>query len=183
MSSKKSYLTDEVKALISVKGERVQVSPWGIEKEGLRRFCQALMDPDPRSWDEDFARTTRYGEIVTPAIYCTYSGRQTPAADDPITKAFKENPVSDGIGGVRSSRGSLPSVPTELKRVLNAGNGIELLRYPSLGDIIYSQASYADITEREGRDGSRMLIITTETVYTNQDGETLCITRASSIRR
>ncbi len=186
MTSAKTYLTEEVKALIGATAERIQVSPWGIEKEGLRRFSQALMDPDPRYWDEDFARNTKYGEIITPAIFCTYTSRQTLDADDPITRAFKENPVSDGIGGVRGGggrRGSLPNVPTDLKRILNAGNEIEMFKYPSLGDIIYSQAKIADIVEREGRDGNRMLIITTETEYTNQKGERLCITRASSIRR
>ncbi len=29
-TEKKTYLTDDVKALIGATGERVQVSPWGI---------------------------------------------------------------------------------------------------------------------------------------------------------
>ena len=56
-------------------------------------------------------------------------------------------------------------------------------QYPKLGDRVFSQAKYADIKERVGKDGSRMLIVTTENVYTNQNGEVLCILRASSIRR
>ena len=52
-----------------------------------------------------------------------------------------------------------------------------------MGDQVYSQARYADIVEREQRDGSPMLVITTETRYYNQRGDLLCITRASSIRR
>jgi hypothetical protein len=70
-----------------------------------------------------------------------------------------------------------------LKRVLNAGNEIEVRQYPKLGDRIFSQAKYSDIKERVAKDGARMLIVTTETVYTNQNGEVLCILRASSIRR
>ena len=66
---------------------------------------------------------------------------------------------------------------------LTAGNEIELRQYPKLGERIYSQAKYADIKERVGKDGSRMLIVTTETVYTNQNDDVLCILRASSIRR
>ena len=64
-----------------------------------------------------------------------------------------------------------------------AGNEIELRQYPKLGDRIFSQARYSDIRERVAKDGSRMLIITTETTYTNQNGEVLCILRASQIRR
>ena len=47
----------------------------------------------------------------------------------------------------------------------------------------FSQARYADIKERVQKDGSRMLVVTTETLYTNQNGELLCILRASQIRR
>lgn len=185
MPETKSALTDEIRALIGVTAERVEANLWGIEREDLRRFTQAIMDPDPRYWDEPFAKTTKFGGIITPPIYCTYLSRKTPpGADDPITRAFSENPNSDGIGGVATERrGALPPIPTNLKRIMNAGNEIELLKYPTLGDRIFSQAKIADIKERVGKDGSPMLIITTETVYTDQHGGVLCILRASTLRR
>lgn len=186
MSCDKTFLTDEVKAVIGATADRVEASLWGIEKEGLRRFTQAIMDPDPRYWDEDFARTTKFGKIITPPIYCTYLGRKTPpGADDPISRAFRENPTSDGIGGLEKEDdgGVLPRVPTELVRVLNAGNEIEVYQYPGLGDRIFSQARIADIRERVGRDGSHMLIVTTETTFTNELEEVLCVVRAASMRR
>ena len=182
-----SALTPEVKAVIGATAEKIEASfPWGIEREGLRIFTQAIMDPDPRYWDDEFAKKTKFGAIITPPIYCTYIGRRTrPGAEDPITRAFEENPESDGIQGVRTpeTRGGLPNLPTPHVRTLNAGNEIEVRQYPKLGDRIFSQARYADIKERVGKDGSRMLIVTTETVYTNQNDEVLCILRASSIRR
>src|SRR5512139_861551 len=114
-----SVLTDKVKSVIGATGEKIEASlPWGIEREGLRIFTQAIMDPDPRYWDDEFAKSTKFGAIITPPIYCTYLGRRTrPGADDPITRAFAENPNSDGIGGVRDaeSRGKLPDIPTPLK--------------------------------------------------------------------
>jgi hypothetical protein len=182
-----SALTPAVKAVIGAQAEKIEASlPWGIEREGLRIFCNAIMDPDPRYWDDEFAKTTKFGGIVTPPIYCTYLGRRTrQGTEDPITRAFQENPESDGIVGVRApdTRGGLPDIPTPLVRTLNAGNEIELRQYPKLGDRIFSQARYADIKERVGKDGSRMLIVTIETVYTNQNDEVLCILRASSIKR
>ena len=182
-----SALTAEVKAVIGATAEKIEASlPWGIEREGLRVFTNAIMDPDPRYWDDEFAKTTKFGGVITPPIYCTYLGRRTrPGSEDPVTRAFAENPNSDGIGGVRTpeTRGGLPDVPTKLMRVLNAGNEIEVRQYPKLGDRIFSQAKYSDIKERLAKDGARMLIVTTETVYTNQNDEVLCILRASTIRR
>jgi acyl dehydratase len=183
-----SALTPAVKAVIGASAAKIEASlPWGIEREGLRIFTNAIMDPDPRYWDDEFAKTTKFGGIITPPIYCTYLGRRTRAGgEDPVTRAFAENPNSDGIGGVRDNEdgpGSLPKVPTHLKRILNAGNEIEVRQYPKLGDRVFSQAKYSDIKERVGKDGSRMLIVTTENIYTNQNGEVLCILRASTIRR
>ena len=184
MTTSESKLTDEIKALIGAEGELVESSWWIVEKEGLRRFTQALMDPDPRMWDEEFAKSSRYGEIVTPGIYIQYLGKTPPWAEDPVTRGFRENPVSDGNALPRGRRrGSLPPINTDLVRILNAGNDIEVFQYPSLGDRIYNQSRYANIEERVGRDGSHMLITTTETLHYNQRGDLLCITRGSGIRR
>ncbi len=185
-SKEQSALTAEVKAIIGKTAERIEASlSGGIEREGLRRFTQAIMDPDPRYWDDDFAKTTRYGHVITPPIYCSYlAARAQPGSEDSVTRAFKEDPESDGIGGIREGgKGSLPPVPTPLKRILNGGNEIELRQYPKLGDRIFSQAKYHSIKESVGKDGTQMLVVTTEFTYTNQDGEVLCILRYSLIRR
>ena len=177
-----SALTPEVKAMIGISGETVEA--WGeVNEEYLRRFTQALMDPDPRYWDQEFAEGTQYGQIITPPIMVSYMAtRIRPDQDDPITRAFEENPESDGIGRVERP-GALPPVPTPLVRVLNAGNELEIYKYPSIGDKIFFQNRYSDIRERSGRDGQAFLIITTETTYKNQDDQVLCITRSSTIRR
>ena len=168
--------------MIGVRGEIVEA--WGVvDPEYLRRFSQALMDPDPRYWDQEFAESTQYGEIITPPIMVSYMASRTrPDQEDPITRAFAEDPMSDGVGRVER-HGALPAVPTHLVRVLNAGNELEVYKYPSIGDKIYFQNRYTDIRERVGRDGRPFLIITTETTYKNQNEDLLCITRASTIRR
>jgi hypothetical protein len=168
--------------MIGVAGDTVEA--WGlVDAEYLRRFTQAVMDPDPMYWDEEYARDSRYGEITTPPIMVSYmASRIRPDQEDPITRAFEENPESDGIGSVERP-GELPPVPTNLVRVLNAGNELEIYKYPSIGDKVYFQNRYSDIRERVGRDGKPFLIITRETRYWNQQNQVLCITRASTIRR
>ena len=137
MSETTNPLTDAIKALVGITAEKVEASPpWGIEREGLRIFTNAIMDPDPRYWDDEFATTTKFGGIIAPPIYCSYIGRKTLAGvEDPITRAFHENPESDGIGGVREGgadrKGALPPIPTPLKRILNAGNEIEVYNTPA----------------------------------------------------
>ena len=75
-STSESALTPAVKAVIGATAEKIEASlPWGVEREGLRIFTQAIMDPDPRYWDDEFAKTTKFGGIITPPIYCTYLGR------------------------------------------------------------------------------------------------------------
>ena len=105
-----SVLTPEVKAMIGVEGELIE--SWGtVDVEYLRRFTQAVMDPDPRYWDEDFAKSTHYGAIIVPPIMVSYmTQRIRPEAEDAITAAFKENPMSDGIGSVKRP-GELPEIP------------------------------------------------------------------------
>ena len=39
------------------------------------------------------------------------------------------------------------------------------------------------VKENVAKDGTHMLVVTTETIYTNQNGEVLCMLRASQIRR
>jgi hypothetical protein len=42
---------------------------------------------------------------------------------------------------------------------------------------------YSDVKGRVTKDGTAMLVVTTQTTYTNQDNDVLCILRASTIRR
>ena len=102
-----SALTAEVKAVIGATGEKIEASlPWGIEREGLRIFTQAIMDPDPRYWDDEFAKTTKFGadHHAADLLHRTSGRRARPGTEDPVTRAFEENPNSDGIGGRAHAR-------------------------------------------------------------------------------
>ena len=141
------------------------------------------MDPDPRYWDDDFCKTTPYGEIIVPPIMVSYFPNRVPQSEeDSITVGFQKNANFDGFSGVKRA-GELPGIPTDLVRILNAGNELEIYMYPSLGDTIFFQNKYSDIKERIGRDGKPFLIVTVETTFKNQDSQVLCVTRASIIRR
>jgi hypothetical protein len=49
-----NYITSEVLALIGVQSEWVEIYH-PVQESEVRRFFQAIMDPNPRSWDEQWA--------------------------------------------------------------------------------------------------------------------------------
>ena len=169
-------LTPQVRAMIGVAGDPVEC--WGVvDQEYLRRFTQALMDPDPMYWDQEYAGGTRYGGLTAPPIMVSYLPMRRPPSDrDSLTRTFEENP---GTGGP----GRLPPLPTSLSRVIEVGEELEVYKYPGIGDRIHFQNRYAHIGEQAGREGNPCLAVTIETIYRNHKAEVLCIIRTSLVRR
>lgn len=176
-------LTAEVRAMIGVTTARSLLGT--VEPEGVRRFSQAIMDPDPRYWDADFAATTPPGVCVAPPLYCAHFNLKRPAgAPDPFEDAFAANPDWDGSSvALGAAAQTLPVLPTPLVRILNGGNEIELLRYPRVGDRVYAQLRYADISGRTDKQGRPLLIVVIESVYTDQNEAVLCRLRQTLLRR
>ena len=171
-----SPLTPQVRAMIGVTGEPVEC--WGtVDPEYLRRFTQALMDPDPIYWNQEYAGGTQYGAIAAPPIMVSYLPMRRPPSDrDSLTRTFEENP---GLGGP----GRLPPLPTSLSRITEVGEELEVYKYPGVGDRIHYQNRYADIVEQAGGEGDPCLAVTIETTYQDHKSEILCIIRTSLIRR
>lgn len=185
-NSGQQVVTDEHRALIGVEANPV-TSAEPLERGAMRRFVQAIMDPDPAYWDEEYAKGTKYGGVVVPPLAITSVNRRRAGTPDPF-EHFKDDPDWDGAsppaGRVHPVEpGSLPPVLTPtLPRLLNGGIAAEFFAYGRPGDYITAQQKYVEITERTGRDGP-MVIVVTETAYTNQDGLSLCKVRQTLIRR
>ena len=157
-----SVLTPEVRAMIGVEGEVIE--SWGfVDEEYLRRFTQAVMDPDPRYWDREFAEGTKFGGVIAPPIMVSYMvGRHRPEQEDPITRAFKENPESDGIGSVERPRRTAAGTDApgpRAERGQRAGNlqvpqhrGQGLFPEPLLGHPRALRARRAGIPHHQRRD-------------------------------
>jgi acyl dehydratase len=174
-----SYITPEIKALIGVEGEP-QTSWEPVERSEVRRFAQAVMDDDPVFWNDAFAKSTRYGGVVAPALFPFFAYRCAPGSPDPLAPAATD-PDFDGFMGLLTT-GLPPILLPMLPRLLNGGNEVEFYRLPKLGDCITARAKYLDIYEKTGRSGT-MVFIVVETRYTNQHDELLMISRLTLIRR
>lgn len=143
-----SFITDEIRKLIGVESEP---SVYEVEKEPIRRWADAIGDPNPLYHDEEYAKKLGYRSIIAPPSFLDNY----------------EYPIKVGkfIGFKRSAT-----------RNLNGGNEYEFFLPVQAGDVITRTTKYADIYERDGRLG-KMLFVITEFTFRNQKGEMLGIGR------
>src|ERR1044072_5172491 len=108
--------------MVGVKGPPIP-APEPVERGAIRRFVQAIMDPDPLYSDESYA-ISRFGFVVAPPLFplhaCDPSCRQPLGSADPLEPALTD-PDFDGAGvsiGVWN-------VDVGLARQLNGGNDVD----------------------------------------------------------
>ncbi len=172
-----TYITDEVKSYIGREGKEMISGP--VTECEVRRFIQAIMDPDPIHWNEEYAKKTRYRGVVAPPLFVTHIFRTPAGAPDPLEEGFKKAPDFDGLTLVRVG---IEAPPLPLKRTLNAGNEIEFFKYPRVGERVVAKGKIVDIYEREGKAG-KMIFFVVEITYVNQSGEVVAKARRTLIRR
>ncbi len=143
-------VTDEVRAQIGTQGE---ARTYEVERGAIRRFAEAIGDPNPLFNDEPAARETRFGGMIAPPTFC------------------------------RSLGSAIPQVKLDLPgfRALDGGSDWEYRTPIRPGDRIIVQSRIADIRETAGRLGP-MVFLVVETSYTNQFGQ-LCTRQRSTIIR
>ena len=178
-----TLMTDKVRGLIGTSTGVMEM--YGtVDHETIRRFVHGIPDQDPIYWDDDAA--SRFGGVVAPPLSPVYtSGRRPPWEQDRMAEVMREDPYSDGGGGMGRKEEGLPSIrsvaPT--RSHLHAGDEIELLAFPKLGDKIFHQSRWVDVIEKKGRDGRPFLLVTRETRYWNQDDQLLLVVRGLGIER
>jgi len=124
-----------------------------IERGAIRRFAEAIGDPHPLFNSEAEARNTRFGGMIAPPTF------------------------------YRSLMAAIPDVKIDMPsfRGLDGGSDWEYFEPARPGDRITVQTKIAGLRESEGRLGT-MVIITTETSYTNQFGRVCALQRSRAIR-
>ena len=147
-----SLITPELQALLGKEGEP---EFFEVEKGQLKRLAQALGDPNPLWNDLDYARKSRYGNIIAPPTFLVNSGL--------IKLAVK---LTDMMGPSRNW--------------LDVGMEIEFFKPIEAGDTITSTAKLIDLKEKRGKKGP-MLILLLEATYKNQRGEVVKICRNTFI--
>jgi len=142
-----SVITDEMREAVGKESPPMTLE---VEKTNCRMFARAVGHTDLIFYDEDYARSKGYRNIVAPPGFFG-------------TPIFKP-----GAGRGEGPPGRGFSIP--YKRVLNGGTDYEYFETICAGDTLTATSKIAGFTEREGSIGP-MLITERETTYTNQDGK------------
>ncbi len=157
-----SELPDSVTSRIGVS----QTRRYQVTARDIRRFAQAIGATDPVHSDEAYARTTRYGTIVAPPLFCqslTYDEvppEQLPADGSPVELA----------------------VPIPAQRAVGGGSEYTIERLVRAGEAITVTSTLKDVYTRQGKSGLLYLVVV-ETRFAAEDGQPVATEVATYIKR
>lgn len=159
-------LPDELTSFIGKSGEAKITE---VDKCGIRRYAEAIDDPNPLYGDDEYARNSRYGSIIAPPAFFGWKTKwtQKDTASSDTRKQLLEALVKAGFTNPAT---------------VNAGEEYEFFRPARPGDTLVATSAITDMREREGRTG-RMVFIITETTYLNQNGDLVAKARATMMQR
>jgi acyl dehydratase len=141
------------------------ISVSDIKKWAIAAYWPAA--PPPIYWDEDYAKTTRWGGIIAPPEFNPFAW--------PIHREIEPS-VNLPAGGKSVAADGAPG-----NRGMNGGQVIEYFAPMRPGDVMSSTTALVDWNERKTRLGLTLFSIS-ETRWTNQKGELVKISRNTSIR-
>jgi len=155
-------ISREALKLIGVEKQRKYV----VTKKDIRRFAQAIGDPNPLYYDEVYAKTTRFESIVAPPLFChsvafeDVSPEQLPPDGSPVEA----------------------DVPIPAKRMVGGGSVFENYIRFKPGDTIVVKAKIKDLYTKQGKSGLLYFIVH-ETCFYNQNNELAAKETATFIKR
>jgi len=145
-------------------GEKVR--HYEVTKRDIKRFAQAIGEADPIHFDEEYAKTTRYGGIIAPPLFCQMF-------------TFEDVPA-DRLPGDGSPIEI--DVPIPAQRTVGGASSYEIFQRVRAGDRITAKSTLKDVFTKEGKSG-RLYFVVVETEFSNQREETVAKETATYIKR
>ena len=165
-------LPEEITKFIGTGGG---VTVYEVEKGAIKKFADAVDDPNPFYWDEEYAENSRYGSIIAPPGFFGWPVKL--AKRSTFLRAAETEGSSDTRGNV-----GVALVEAGYPRVLDGGMEYDFFCPVRAGDTLAASSVIKDVIGREGSTG-KMAFVITETTYINQNGELVAKARATSIHR
>ena len=174
-----TIVTPAVLAMIGKQGKPEQACE-EMSKGDHRRYVLSIMSDLPLWHDQAAAKKTIYGANQSPAPQTlravNFLYRRALNTPDPIRNG-EEDPRGD-LSDENELRIPFPKGVASF----HGGDEVEYFRMPSIGDRITVTRKVVNIVAKTGRSG-KIAVAYVDVIHTNQKGEVLCITRASTIRR
>jgi acyl dehydratase len=155
-------LSEEARAAIG----RTSEHTYEVTAKDIRRYAQAIGDPNPVYRDEAAAANSRWGGIVAPPLFCH-------------SLAFEDVPVDRLHADGRPAELDVP-LPTD--RSFGAGSSFTVGVPVRPGDTITVRNTIVDIYRKSGRSGE-LIFVVLDTTYTNQFGDMVAHERGTSVNR
>jgi len=121
-----------------------------VEKGAIRRYADAVGDDNPLYYDEEYAKNTKYGGIISPPGFFGW--------------AKKTISSSEGLIGLIGAM-----IEAGYAGILDGGMAYDFYLPVRVGDTLVGSPKVADIALKEGK--TKMMILRFETSYTNQNGD------------
>ena len=136
-----------------------------ISDKDIRHHALAIDDPNPIYFDEAAAKKSKYGAMVATPGYLFFATQN--ASIEERVKDLTET------GFAKGAFLGIPEFPGtwELGWV-RGGDDWEFIKRAKMGDTVTVNWKIANIVEKQGKAGA-IVIVTSDHVYTNQNGEVL----------
>lgn len=141
-------VVDEVKRFIGKAGEPLIME---VEKGPIRRFADAVGDPNPLYRDEEYARKSRYGAIIAPPGFYGW-----PVQGGDLRAGLD---IRREITDFLAERG--------YQRLIERDIEFEFMHPVYAGDRLIALSRIADVYQRQGKKGERFSIVI-EITFTKQ---------------
>lgn len=142
-----------------------------VQARDVRRYALAIDDPDPAYRDAAAAARAGFPGLVAPLFYVTWAVG-VPGGEKGLSEL--------GEDGLASFTG-VPEIPNvwELGWV-RGGEELEFFERVKVGDRVTVKGKLLDMKEKDGKSG-KLVFVTSEFSYTNQDGVRLATHRLTMI--
>lgn len=134
-----------------------------VEKGAIRRYVDAVGNDNPLYQDEDYARKTRYGGLISPPGFFGWPVKTEPQSES----------VLAAMAAVEKAG---------FTRLLDGGIVYDFFRPIRAGDRLIVYMKVRDITERQTKGGS-MIVMELEANYLDEKGDLVARSCQTLIRR
>lgn len=157
-----STVSEDVLAMIGVEKVRHYI----VTKRDIKRFAQAIGETNPIYFDENYAKSTKYGVILAPPLFCQiFTFEDVP----PDQLPNDGSPIEI-------------DVPIPAQRTVGGASSYEIFQRVKVGDQITAKSMLKDVFTKQGKSG-KLYFVVVETEFSDQETKLVAKETATYIKR